>query len=464
MSEEQQQFEHDRFRGVTQTICYFDGDGDGDNDDLNKVVIDDEKKVSALRSLRNNRTASLAEVGLPDEARIGRVDVTLVNTSNPEDVRVIIVGGVHADESESPGNWEKSTSTKGEMAQLVRAEIMEAHDIAAMLGRRDNLVPIPNEEIDKMRAEDAFNIVILPHGGHLVDQAKLLGLDVVAEAWTEDEQLRFKQAMDALRDEQGQSIDYSNELRLQSLFYTIRDLLNNKEEGDAHARKIQEAHELFEQIKPELKKVNVSKHFILSRKINLNRQFPVDENTETFDGSRRAMTWPEARILATATADLPNAQYIFSMHEDPEYDKDGGSGEELDADQGFYFYDVHYSFNDDPDRELVLGLKEELANALKAEGFFIMSGVDDVNDPNLGFSADHGYINQPIINRDNQMDEVDGTYETAMVALGQKNILKIERAFCFEIPGKISSDRKTALLNILQEKFIMPFLRAKGVA
>lgn len=457
---EKMQSEHDSFRGMGPTISYFDND----NGDMQKVVIEDKKKVSKLRSLRNDRTLSLQEVGLPEEARLGRIDVSLVNTNKPEDVQVIFAGGIHADESESPSNWERSTSTQGKMANMPRAEIMEAHDIAAMLGRRDNLAPLENEQIDELQAEEALNIVILPSGGHMVNGNKLLGLDVVAEAWTKEEQEQFKQAMDNLRDGEGKSIDYSSELRVQQLLYKIRDLLNDKNEDGRKEEKIKLAHEIFNQLKDSLKGINSSKLFTLAKKINLNRQFPINEQVEDFDSARRAMTWPEARLLATATADLPNAKYIFSMHEDPEYSLDLGQAEELDSkEQGFYFYDVHYSYNDDPDKELVMKLKEELANELKRNGFYIKSGVDDPNDPNLGFEADHGYINQPIINKNNQMDEVDGTYETAMVALGQKGVISVERAFCFEIPGKISRKRKRELLGILQEKFILPFLKEKGL-
>lgn len=463
MNEERfNQADHDRSRGVGPTISYFYSDDADGNDAPMKVHIEDQTKVHKLRALRDNRAASLVEVDLPEQARLGRVDVTLVNTKNPEDVKVIFVGGIHADEGRTPKIYERNTSNTGDMSRLPRAEIIEPNDTAAMLGRRDNLVPIKNEEIDDLVAEDALNLVILPKSGRLVNNETLLGLDVIAEAWTEDERAQFKQAMDVLRDKDDQSIDYSYELKLQKMLFKIRDLLNKKYEGEIKQKKINEARRYFNLIKPLLKKINESTNFILARKINLNRQFLVDERSDTFENSREVLTWSEAKLLVTATADLPNAKYIFSLHEDPENYKDG-SQYEPDSYQGFYFYDVHYFFNDDVDKDLVFRLKEELIDALKKEGFHIKDGIDDPNDPDLGFSAENGYINQPIINKDDQMDKVDGTYETAMVALGLKNILKIERAFCFEIPGKISLDRKTLLLNILQEKFILPFLKAKGV-
>ncbi|NCQ65783.1 MAG: hypothetical protein COZ34_03045 [Candidatus Pacebacteria bacterium CG_4_10_14_3_um_filter_34_15] len=454
------QVDHDRSRGVGPTISYFYSDDVDGNDVPIKVRINDPTKVNKLRALRNDRTASLAEVGLPEEARLSRVDVTLVNTRNPDDVEVIFISGIHADEVQTSKIYEINTSNTGDMSSLPRAEIIEPNDTAAMLGRRDNLVPIKNEEVDALMAEDALNLVILPKNGQLVNNEKLLGLDVIAEAWTEEERTQFRQAMDILRDGDDKSIDYSYELKLQKLLFTIRDLLNNKDKGEIKQKKINRARRYFNLIKPLLKKINESKNFILARKINLNRQFPVDERSNNFENSRKVLTWPEAKLLVTATADLPNAKYIFSLHEDPENYKDG-SDEEPDSYQGFYFYDTHYFFNDDPDRDLVFRLKEELIDALKKEGFHIKNGIDDPNDPDLGLSAENGYINAPIINKDDQMDKVDGTYETAMVALGLKNILKIERAFCFEIPGKISSDRKTLLLSILQEKFILPFLKAK---
>ncbi len=449
---------HDELRRVKAVISYYYDDANN----LQKFPIIDKEQISRLRALRSNRTISLQETGLPDEARLSRVDTTLVNTEDPKEVQAIFVGGIHADESQSPSNWEKTISTKGEMANLARAEIMEAHDVAAMLGRRDNLVPITEEELNNLSAKNAHLLTVLAMGGHMVNDNKLFGLDVVAESWTKEEQDQFIEKIKTIKNKEnpkeGFYLDYEKMLRLQKMIYNIRDLANS-----GIASREQLAEDVFEEIKPLLREINASSpDFRIAKKINLNRQFPIGENIQNLEQATQVFTWPEAKLLAKATEDLPNARFIFSMHEDPEYDKDLGEEKELDADEGFYFYDVYYSDQEDVDQELVFQLKENLANRLKEAKFYIMSGIDDPNDPDLGFVADRGYIKQPILNKDGQMNEVDGTYETAMVALGQKGLLKIERAFCFEIPGKISQERKLELLNILQEEFIVPFLKAKG--
>lgn len=454
------QVEHDKFRNLGPVFSYFyDNKGN-----LQKIAIEDPQKVSKLRSKRNNRIAGLTEVGLPDEARLDRVDVALVNTTNPQDVEVVFVGGIHPDEHQSPTNLEKATSTAGEMANLVRAEIMEAHVLAAMQGRREHLAPLDEQEIDFLQAEDAFNLVVLPRNFVMVNNSKLLGLDIIAEAWTKAEQDQFRSAMDSLRDENGNKVDYQNELKLQKLFFKIRDLLNNQEKNEENERKIKIAKKTFEALKPILKKINSSKSFTLAKKINLNRQFPVNENATNLDQIISEFSWSEAKLLAEATRDLPNARIIVTLHEDPEYGhKDKGEGAELDSDQGFYFYDIHHSFMEDKDRELVLKLKDNLAIKLKEAGFYIKNGVDDPNDPALGFLAENGYISQAILNQNNQVIKSDGTYETAMALLGQKGLLKVERVFCFEIPGMISEERKRLLLSIVQEEFLVPFFKAKDI-
>lgn len=119
------QVEHDKLRHVQSIHSYFHDD----EGNLQKFIIKDPDKIGKLRALRNDRPASIQETGLPDEARLSRIDVTLVNTEKPEEVQAVFVGGIHADESQSPSNWERIISTKGDMAQLPRAEIMEAHEM-----------------------------------------------------------------------------------------------------------------------------------------------------------------------------------------------------------------------------------------------------------------------------------------------------------------------------------------------
>lgn len=448
------QREHDRARRVEQTMSYFIDD----SGKLQSIELGQERS-SRLRSLRNDRTKSLEEVGLPDEARLGRVDRTLVNTNDPSKVEVVFVGGIHADESQSPSEWELSTSLEGPMSTMPRAEIMEAHDVAAMIGRRDSLIPLSEEDLVNLPLKDVFLLVILPRGGTMVNNEKLLGLDVVANAWSEEERQLFKKQMDTLKDENGNPIDYSRELRLQNEIVEIGRLMA---QGDSDSEA--EAQTRFDAIKSQLAEINSnSSLFTLAKKINLNRQFPVTEQMRSIEDLDRVMTYSEAQLMLQATVDMPNVKYIFTMHEDPEFTKDNGQDDELHSDEGFYFYDAHYTHDNDPDRELVVRLKNELADELLRNNFFILSGIDDPNDPDLGFYADRGYIDQPIIDKDGQVTGIDGTYESGMVALGQKGLLKVERAFCFEIPGGIAPERKKLLLRILQEKFIVPFLQAKGV-
>ena len=53
----------------------------------------------------------------------------------------------------------------------------------------------------------------------------------------------------------------------------------------------------------------------------------------------------------------------------------------------------------DADKLLVEELKQGLAEALIRAGFPLFHGVDDPHDPALGYRADHGYIYQPVIDR-----------------------------------------------------------------
>ncbi len=89
----------------------------------------------------------------------------------------------------------------------------------------------------------------------------------------------------------------------------------------------------------------------------------------------------------------------------------------------------------DADKLLVEELKQGLAEALIRAGFPLFHGVDDPHDPALGYRADHGYIYQPVIDR-NGKRRLDGTFESAVVELGRLGLAKVERAFSFEIPGR----------------------------
>ena len=200
------------------------------------------------------------------------------------------------------------------------------------------------------------------------------------------------------------------------------------------------------------------------RKIDLNRQFPIPEDAKSWGDVYDALSYPEAKLLTKMMQDNPDIQYTFVFHEDPRWGghEQATPGVEQLGRDGFYFYDVARDARTDRDKQIIDGLKTNLSTALTDEGFSLFHGVDDPTDPALGYVADHGYIYQPNVD-EKGVRKLDGTFESAIVEFGRLGLSNIDRAFTFEVPGKLTSERKTQMIEIITNTFITPFLVKKGV-
>ncbi len=198
--------------------------------------------------------------------------------------------------------------------------------------------------------------------------------------------------------------------------------------------------------------------------VDLNRQFPIPETAKSWEDVWKAVPYPEARLLLQMSRDNPNVKYLFSFHEDPEfgYGETPKPGTEQLTRDGIYFYDMCPDARTDPDKPLVMKLKDRLAAALTQAGFSMFHGVDDPDDPDLGYAADHGYIYQPNVNEEGKR-HLDKTFESGMVELGRLGINAVQRAMSFEVPAGLSPERKHMIMDIITNTFVLPFLEAKGI-
>jgi hypothetical protein len=98
---------------------------------------------------------------------------------------------------------------------------------------------------------------------------------------------------------------------------------------------------------------------------------------------------------------------------------------------------------------------------LRMHGFDTMTGVDNPDDPDLGNTIENGYIYTPFHNADGSRRRSDRTLEMAAVELAGvgDGLLRLKRSFCFEIPGNLVPERKTLMLQIIEEEFLKPLLR-----
>lgn len=235
-----------------------------------------------------------------------------------------------------------------------------------------------------------------------------------------------------------------------------------------------ETKENLEQLKPPeyIEMVNgreVVRGGVAGRKINLNRQFHLRDVNKSYDEVIASLDYPEAKLLIKLLQDNPDLRYLFSIHEDPEFGFDDEKTykqqmgkETLHSRDGFYFYDCLDDGEKDHDKELVSKLHIRLIDKLTQHGFTLLDGIDDPNDPDLCLKADRGYIYQPNVKPSGNR-KLDGTIESAVVELNRLGIGKIERAFSFEIPKGLSTERKSLLLQLILSEFIVPFLQTKGI-
>lgn len=123
-------------------------------------------------------------------------------------------------------------------------------------------------------------------------------------------------------------------------------------------------------------------------------------------------------IVSNYTFDLG-----ISFHEDP-------------IEQRFYIYDT-----DLLDKEKLLNLQLKIKNI----GVDLFTGIDDSQDPVLGYEFVGGYKK----NHTSTVLKNDGTFLNWVI---DQSILK--RAFMPEIPGKISLDKKQKLVDLLIDELI----------
>ena len=123
-----------------------------------------------------------------------------------------------------------------------------------------------------------------------------------------------------------------------------------------------------------------------------------------------------------------HGKYKFNLcvdfHEDPEL-----------AD--FYMYDSGKL----PDRILL-----EVQKAITSASIELFNGVDDPNDPALGFKFENGY--RSFENED--LGEMDGTFWGWFRANNEGG-----RIIVIEIPGKLEKEKKEELVEIIFEKLIL---------
>lgn len=203
---------------------------------------------------------------------------------------------------------------------------------------------------------------------------------------------------------------------------------------------------------------------VVGEMVDLNRQFPIPETAKTWEDVWKTVQYPEARLLLQMAKEHPSVKYLFSFHEDPEFgygERPQPGMEQLTRD-GVYFYDMCPDARTDTDAALVTMLKNHLSTALTRDGFSMFHGVDDPNDPDLGYIADHGYIYQPIVNTQGER-KLDNTFESGMVELGRLGLINIKRAMSFEVPSGLDPERKYAIMDCIINTCIIPFLAAKGI-
>ncbi len=148
----------------------------------------------------------------------------------------------------------------------------------------------------------------------------------------------------------------------------------------------------------------------------------IDLNRSFGDSSLEPETIANMEIVKDNSFDL-----CVSFHEDP------GISE-------FYFYDS--GMMDESDLALI-------RSGVQTLGIKLYDGVDDPSDPYLANMVNGGYISSPA-------DTLSGndSYENWSL---NKGIVK--RTLTMEVPGTISMERKTALVNLLFEDLILPFFR-----
>ncbi len=176
-----------------------------------------------------------------------------------------------------------------------------------------------------------------------------------------------------------------------------------------------------------------------------------------FRKNKRKKSWISKEIMELVDL-YPTVDYLFTFHEETDdkgyRDKAGGEIEIFDRpDDSFYVYDAY-----DPresNQEEIKPFYESLTNTLVEHGFSLYTGYDDYKRSKketvqLNPVID-GYCPQPS-NKDNFED---GSFENWVITQGMK------RSFAFEIPSGLSAERKQEMVEIIFQKFIIPFISKK---
>lgn len=393
-----------------------------------------------------------------EEADLERVDLQYVNRDgkpNPE-YKVIFVGQLHPDEEQASKIFDEETSAD---LQFPHLKAMEAHSAAGMFNKRELPIPFPEKDLLELTLEVIGDLVIFIKGQGYI------GLDDVIDAYHEDSAREKLAEIFKINPECAEALSLQNDIR------TISILIGKNE--------IEEAQKKLDLLKPKLMKLALGNEWVIAKKINLNRQFPIDGEVFSWADVEKQITYPEARMFLQLIKDHPELKYLISIHEDPEhgsddeitYQQNSGKEDLLLGKSGVYFYDSNFGAKDDPDKELIKNLHENLVRKLVENGFRILNGLDSETDQNLGFSADRGYANSPNVNSDGKREKSGGSLEEAFVEIGRLGLtgkdgqkIQAERAFCLEIPGRLSPERKALLLKIYKEELIVPFLAGRGIS
>lgn len=307
---------------------------------------------------------------LPYAGRVDRLEYNMVTEGGDESTaKAGFVCKIHPDESDISGILHGALSVRS----LPRFEIMNAHPLADLIGRREYIMPVS------------------PSVG---------GLPLEGIIWMKD--------------------------------------------GREVAQKVPEA--------------------VMGMKIDLNRMFPTNPDAKTPEEAVAGIRYSTARMFVEFLRDHPSMKYLFTFHEDLEFDAGPPPGNSPNGHGhypgGFYLYDTVRDARFDSDRKRVRNLHRQLGKHLNAAGYSMYSGIDDPGDPDLGFVMRGGYTYAPVIGRDGH-PIFSRTLEHMSVELGRWGIGGVERAFCIEIPGRMTSGQKTQMVGILMESFIEPFLSGK---
>lgn len=162
-----------------------------------------------------------------------------------------------------------------------------------------------------------------------------------------------------------------------------------------------------------------------------------------------------AEEIKTITAQHPNLKYSFSFHEEADKkgyrEKDDGMIETFIRNpNSFYMYDAFNAEESTSDE--IMPLYNSLASTLTKQGFSLYSGFDDYNKNPKETVQLNPVNNGYCLQASDKKNFLDGSFENWVVTQGMK------RSFVFEIPSRISEEKKQLMIKIIFNKFIIPFL------